>query len=311
MPGSAVPSQQKTCVRCGRDCSDRPRVRDKHGRYCCKECVDSLRSTRAGGPASSEEGIIAIDDADLSDRHRAPCPKCGHALKVGEPACPGCGFDPTNVPLNTEEARRVLGEFDADPDATPTTQRKPDKKKPKGPICQHCGYSLRGVPAQEDNTLKCPECGKITKPLSRTDYDIETSRETVRWAWLKPFIMLGGGLVGSCLVWFLHAFVNPGAAGALFGFVATGKASLTAGFMNVAIGLVGFTAAVIVAYLITVFCGLLWTGINSPLGLMALQIAGIMACSMLFVTVVGTIPLPIPPLIIEAFGGMMYAYLLA
>lgn len=29
----------KTCLRCGLNCADRPRIRDQHGRYVCKSCL--------------------------------------------------------------------------------------------------------------------------------------------------------------------------------------------------------------------------------------------------------------------------------
>ncbi|MGD2111470.1 MAG: hypothetical protein PVI86_19000 [Phycisphaerae bacterium] len=48
-------SAGKTCRICGRDCSDRPRMKDKKGHYFCRECFDrakeelAARKQRAAG----------------------------------------------------------------------------------------------------------------------------------------------------------------------------------------------------------------------------------------------------------------------
>lgn len=44
--------------------------------------------------------------------------------------------------------------------------RRAMRRYPPGPLCRHCGQSLRGVPAGE-GVIRCPECGKDSPVADR------------------------------------------------------------------------------------------------------------------------------------------------
>ena len=67
----------KTCVYCGEDCADRPRIRDPKGRYSCQACLERVnrnrevreravagwRGTAAGAPT------VTLDPALKATKH--------------------------------------------------------------------------------------------------------------------------------------------------------------------------------------------------------------------------------------------------
>ncbi|MHC4949257.1 MAG: hypothetical protein ACYTG1_13545 [Planctomycetota bacterium] len=66
----------KTCVYCGEDCADRPRIRDPKGRYSCQACLERVNRNR-----------------EVRERAVAPCPGCGGLRLRDVIVCFRCGFD--------------------------------------------------------------------------------------------------------------------------------------------------------------------------------------------------------------------------
>ena len=46
-PSSRQPAQGKICIRCGLDCSNRPRTKDLQGRYTCRDCYDAMQDRKS------------------------------------------------------------------------------------------------------------------------------------------------------------------------------------------------------------------------------------------------------------------------
>jgi len=97
---------RKICGLCGQDCSDRPRTRDKGGRYFCSACYDAAAARRRN--AQSDAPLLAdTHDVDatvlaaLLEESAAPdpapkrkpeaCPRCGKAYEGDSRICPRCG----------------------------------------------------------------------------------------------------------------------------------------------------------------------------------------------------------------------------
>lgn len=174
----------KICIYCKTDCSDRPRVRDRQGRYACRACAETASS------AFERQGPLAEDvDADIllapepemkREREKVHCPVCLREILPGERLCVSCNYDPaTGLTEETLVARKPLGK--------------------EGLVCVNCGYSLRGLRA-----MRCPECRQPV--VHRADQKARSGAfadETTRQAYLTPLLMLGigGGLyvVGSAI----------------------------------------------------------------------------------------------------------------
>ncbi|MDP1660407.1 MAG: hypothetical protein Q8L55_00700 [Phycisphaerales bacterium] len=100
----------KVCTVCNADCADRPRVKDEHGRYTCKACLNrQARSAAAPAPKVVPPPMQhGFDDDGLDLRSAAmieaktqpidlpeaqSCPKC-HGFMSGEQRlCMRCGYD--------------------------------------------------------------------------------------------------------------------------------------------------------------------------------------------------------------------------
>lgn len=349
----------KPCVRCGRDTSGLPRVRDGSGRYACKACVEAASRdastparTSAPGPArvpvplesatpssrpapprpepvvrspvsiADPDGTIPLEDVGMTGS-RAPCPRCGGAMSPGVAACGSCGYDPSSVPLNTEKAREILGDFDNDGTFTPAEDRarakdaaarkkKPAKSGPQVIPCKQCSQNLVGVPIRKDGVTVCPECGTENRPMTRREYDEEVSSSVHRWAYLRPALMLGIGLALCTLLWAAQGWIRGGAVGAAVGWIGTGPAGGVAGSLAQAgLGLMGFGIVTLAAFGAVIFAGWAWTGFSAPLHLTLLQTAGCLATSLALVLVLRAVPIPFPPMLIFALGAMIYAYLLS
>jgi hypothetical protein len=91
----------KICVICRQDCSDRPRIKDPKGRYCCKSCYESARQAaeaRREAAAAEPAGFGAADEPPLDpmpleSTAAAACPSCGTALPAQAVLCTSCGYD--------------------------------------------------------------------------------------------------------------------------------------------------------------------------------------------------------------------------
>jgi predicted RNA-binding Zn-ribbon protein involved in translation (DUF1610 family) len=242
-------------------------------------------------------------------------------MAPGIAACPACGYDPSSVPLNTDKAREVLGDFDNDGTFTPAEERerqaaKAAKKKGdkdrSSIACKACGQSLVGVPRQKAGELICPECGVSNRPASRREYDEEVSASIERWAYLRPAIMLTVGLAICMLFWFADGWIRGGMRGAAVGWIGTGpKDGLFGSFVQTIVGLIGFVCASAIAVVVVFLAGVSWTGFSGTVTLTILRTVGCLAAALAMVTMVRAIPLPIPGLITLALGSMAYAYMLS
>ncbi|MCL4741607.1 MAG: hypothetical protein KJZ54_05315 [Phycisphaerales bacterium] len=110
----------KVCVICKQDCSGRPHVKDKQGRYACRACIEKQQARSASKPtlqpqpggmdpvmARLVEGSVAVKST--------PCPQCSSPIPPGGVVCVQCGF-------NTETGKSMR---------TRVTVEEPEKKKGK------------------------------------------------------------------------------------------------------------------------------------------------------------------------------------
>jgi len=179
-------------VRCGQDCSDRPRVKDISGRYCCKACVDlkptvpssaaATSSAAAPGPvpvqaAGDEAWDVGLDPIEfepmkLPGSSLKLCVGCGMTLQPGSAICVTCGYNQT-----TGEAAGLVVAGEDKPGKAPKPLR----------VCSKCGYDLAGL-----KTPKCPECGTVNYKKKRgIDLDREAAAKAHRWDYIKPLAILG------------------------------------------------------------------------------------------------------------------------
>ena len=302
------------CFRCAAPTGPAAR-RDARGRPLCAACWSSTNAKAAAtaSPTSSIASDLALEP-QAADRTRAPCLKCGAALRVGVPACPSCGFDASSVPLQPAQARRVLGEFDADPDSSPQSRRRRRPRDaappPALPTCTHCKYNLSGVLPDSQGCTRCPECGHSNRLFLRNPKDELVSREVARATIRKPAIMLIAGLAGLTLFLFARGWWTGGATGAVFGPLAASgstSSSLQTGLYSVGVGLAIWLGVTLVAFGVVMAAGWLWLGLDGKPSLTLLQVAGSMTVTACCVVFLGLLPLPIPPLIVYGLAGFMYA----
>ncbi|MDX2131950.1 MAG: hypothetical protein SFY69_07860 [Planctomycetota bacterium] len=267
----------------------------------------------AAGTTGHADDVLQLSDDTFAGKSRAPCPKCGAAMRPGVPACV-CGFNPAALPLDPEKVRQILGDFD--PDATPADQRRPKKAKPAPavaqPTCGACGYVLTGVPTSAQGDVTCPECG-TTKRLSyrKPEYD-ELSAEVARWSVLRPVFMIAGGLLVVVGVMFANGWVQGGIRGAALGWVRPpGQRGLGVAGPLVLGGLLVYAWATLVAFGVTALLGVMWTGVSTTFRKMLLNVAGLVAVALAIRVTVDLIPLPIPWWATGMVCGVIYAWYLA
>jgi len=237
-----------------------PRVKDQHGRYTCRPCVDALKAQRANpsptpptpAPAAAAnaepDGFDVFNIApDPAAPKVAPCGNCGSPVNESAAVCVACGY--------SKQLGRVLK-----PSDTPKSDDLPRGKRIQ---CKKCNYDLRGL-----KTAKCPECGTINTNPSRRDRDKESSAQTAREAYLKPLIYFVVGFLGVCLI---QAFQH-GLGGVVFYGVSYA--------IQVPIGLAVFWV-----------CCLVWIGFDAPIHLTALRLAGIYALVDFAGSILGFIPI--------------------
>lgn len=166
----------KVCIKCGRDCAGRPRVRDPQGRYTCRECIDNPmpRSSPPLPPSSDEVdlGYALVEEqraATPTVPENATCMGCGILMAPGALMCTHCGFDTrTGMQAATDQGGNLSGRR-----------------------CEKCGYDLSGL-----TKPRCPECGTVFRLRgSLKQRSMEDSREVAKWAYLKPLIMFAIGAV--------------------------------------------------------------------------------------------------------------------
>ncbi len=101
-------ASRKTCVICGQDCSQRPRIKDPKGRYYCKECHEKAKLRRAGATEPDDGLNLVLGDI-------ASCPSCGLPVAAGAVLCTRCG-------VNVHTGQRMeVAVVEAPPVAGPVT----------------------------------------------------------------------------------------------------------------------------------------------------------------------------------------------
>lgn len=99
-----APAGTKTCLICGEDCSNRPRVKDPQGRYTCKACLEKAKAAKEGAPprkTSAPAPAAMTDDAgvlsklidDSLKQQGPPCTSCGSPMSADQVICVRCGFN--------------------------------------------------------------------------------------------------------------------------------------------------------------------------------------------------------------------------
>ena len=116
----------KVCINCNRDCSNRPRVKDRAGRYVCRECLNQMKATgqtlppppraarpAAAPPTSAEPDVLAALVDDAVSRQPESCPHCGVPAQSGAVLCVHCGYNrETGKSIHTrvEKPKKEKGE---------------------------------------------------------------------------------------------------------------------------------------------------------------------------------------------------------
>lgn len=252
----------KICIVCGQDCSDRPRVKDAAGRYCCKACEAARAAARApsvavpapaSAPAEEGDAYDLMPEGLLGDGP-APCPECGQPILAGSVVCLHCGFD------TQKGFKHQVGTGVDDPDDLSSL---PVKGKPAAAKCPDCGYDLAGL-----KTPRCPECGKLVLKKSLRETFAEDSRRAARDAWQKPLIMIGVGLAGVA-TWQLIA--DP-----------TGR--------KLFISLLNIGVQVPIGLTVYFLCCLAWIGFDMPWRYITLRLIAVYAVTSLVKLPVDHIP---------------------
>jgi hypothetical protein len=275
----------KTCIRCGQDCSGKPRVKNAQGRYTCRACLKPEEAARMGqratvaavaapsapGPAPEPDDAIPLDLADVESAAPAAaalCPSCRSSIPYGAMVCVQCGFHVASGKQFKTRAGDHLPEDPTIPDRAPARAK-----------CPKCGYDLKGL-----KKPRCPECGTAVLPKDPKEKARDLSRETARWAYLKPLIQFAVGFAISMTV--LAARGHPEGIPAFAISYA----------IQVPIGCIAFF-----------LCCLLWMGFDAPMHLTALRLAGVYALVDAATLVLGFLPVPLVPvlLILFLYVGLM------
>jgi RNA polymerase subunit RPABC4/transcription elongation factor Spt4 len=208
-------------------------------------------------PPLTPEGTIALEPPTTITKPRMrPCESCSKLINAEVNICPYCSYDARLGP--------------------------PGKLKKPLHTCRHCGYDLAGLPEPI-----CPECGMRNARRSTYAhlYD-DDSKEVTRWAYLRPAIMFGVGMLGLCI----------------FALLKYGSAKYVA-FM-----FIKYAVEVPVVLGVYFACCALWIGFDMRLHLIALRLAGIFAVVDLLNAVVGLFPVAI---VAWSVTGIAYIWMLA
>jgi predicted Zn-ribbon and HTH transcriptional regulator len=250
----------KICIRCGDDCSDRPRLKDANGRYMCKACAAregrappvpaapaerAIPATTVAPRTPADLGPITLDDnADNADDASAiplasdtpsPCPKCKATMPAGAVLCVACGHGSER--------------FVSSPPPDPERLTRPSRLRFTVPAkCPHCSYDLKGIKSE-----RCPECGELITPAALRRFQNEKARKEV---YIRSYAIPAVLLLIGLAVWVPIYAWEYGAADVVIHIVARAIA--------VVLGLV--------AYFI---CCLLWMGFDAPWHLTTLRLLAI------------------------------------
>lgn len=185
---NATETAGKTCIYCGEDCSNRPRVRDRQGRYACHACVKAASRQWESHCALSHEvnpEILLAPEPELPPEVvRVDCPICLREIRPPETRCERCNYDSqTGLTPETLVGLRELG--------------------PEALICVKCKYDLRGL-----KQMRCPECGEPIRPrASKVKKAGRFKDEATRQAYRAPLLMIG--IAGTVYVLWAGALGGP------------------------------------------------------------------------------------------------------
>ena len=196
----------KICGICGEDCSDRPRVKDRHGRYYCKACAAERARTdddaapgvaagTAGGAVGAAAASARPDDADTFDLEEVDpgarpmpieildnaeptrnCPMCFRSMPRDAKICVSCGYDPAKGIQSSTRIVKKAGKGWA--------------QRSRGYRCDTCGYDLAGLPEPV-----CPECGTRVDLSRRARLDEQIRSQTFHMEYKKPLFWFAIGFV--------------------------------------------------------------------------------------------------------------------
>ncbi len=191
----------KICGICGEDCSDRPRVKDRHGRYYCKGCASERARTHddaapgvaagaAGGAVGAAAAAALPDDPDTFELDNTEptrnCPMCFRSMPRDAKICVSCGYDPAKGIQSSTKIVKKAG--------------KGWMNRTRGYRCDNCGYDLAELPEPV-----CPKCGTRVDLSRRGRMDEQFRSQTFHMEYKKP------------MVWFAIGFVIVGIALAVKG----------------------------------------------------------------------------------------------
>lgn len=288
---SQASTPAKICVLCMQDCSNKPRSKDKQGRYTCEECAAKRKT--AGGPvavgaaavgASKPPAAVPADDEVIpfleeesvaSKPVAVACPNCARPLSGDAVICMGCGF-------NRQTGRNVTTAMEEAEGGAPAKRkaRKPDVLTPLK--CKQCGYDMQGL-----KSLTCPECGTENRLRSaKRERELAESKRIARKAWISPVIMTAVGLGITCSI-VAAAEGGPAVVGHL---------------MNFGISLV-------IGFIVYFVCSLMWIGFDEPIPMTALRLMGAIALGNIGFTLVGLSP--IRPMLLWAAPTIVYFLILS
>lgn len=182
----------KVCRICSQDCSDKPRVRDRKGRYFCKACAMAHAKKPAAaepaGPAPDDNPYTLDDSApgasplpiemlDYVDRS-PPCPACMHSMPPDAKVCIACGY---HVEKGIQSSTLI--------------QRKAGKRGSPAYACEHCGYDLTGL-----RSPTCPECGNRVNLSPKHRLHRDAATDQLREEYTKPAVWFAVGFVVTGIV---------------------------------------------------------------------------------------------------------------
>ncbi len=174
------PAAAKLCVRCGVDCSNRPRVKDAQGRYVCRVCLDAKAAPAPIPVADDALPIGLVEEPAAAPAGPQICPSCGSSIPHGGAICVQCGFDVRKgAKLGTDRGQ----------------PQEQSPIPPKNGKCGKCGYSIKGL-----KEPRCPECGTVIGRMSDRERRRRDNAQTVKWSYLKPLIQIAAGVGGGALL---------------------------------------------------------------------------------------------------------------
>ncbi len=191
-PTIPTTSAAKICIRCGVDCSTRPRTKDLQGRYTCRDCYDALQ--RRESPAAPVVTIVAADPGALA---AAPAGAAG-----GEE-----GSEVVGEEVDGGEAPALLDALLADAvqqqAAAPASSPCPGCGHPfaaDAAICTTCGYNPRTGAAIQTRKVEveAPAPGPLSERARAREFEAAEARRLERMEYLKPLVVIALAIPGVC-----------------------------------------------------------------------------------------------------------------